>query len=99
MRSGWDGKAETTHLTSWSSWKPDFNLDKNNTDRGANKGGLQPEKYDDLGNAPAKISALKNWTSATISVPFVFTTGWTTRWLDIHDGWSWCTVMTTPTSD
>jgi hypothetical protein len=63
----------------------DFNLDKNNTDRGANKSGATYQILEDQGMTGDDFGVEKLDIGYNFG-PFRIHTGWTTRWLDIQTG-------------
>ena len=85
LRMGWKGGNDTFDFM--IILEADFNLDKNNTDRGANKSGATFQILDDQGMTGDDFGVEKLDIGYNFG-PFRIHTGWTTRWLDLHDGWS-----------
>jgi len=83
LRMGWKGGNDTFDFM--IILEGDFNLDKNNTDRGANKSGLTYEKWEDQGMSGADFGIEKLDIGYNFG-PFRIHSGWTTRWLDIMTG-------------
>jgi hypothetical protein len=83
LRMGWKGGNDTFDFM--IILEADFNLDKNNTDRGANKAGLTYEIARDQGMAGDDFGVEKLDFGYNFG-PFRIHTGWTTRWLDLKTG-------------
>jgi hypothetical protein len=83
IRVGWKGGNDTFDFM--IILEADFNLDKNNTDRGANKNGATFDMLDDQGMTGDDFGVEKLDVGYNFG-PFRIHTGWTTRWLDIMTG-------------
>jgi len=83
LRMGWKGGNDTFDFM--IILEADFNLDKNNTDRGANRFGYTDQIAYDQGMSGDDFGVEKLDIGYNFG-PFRIHTGWTTRWLDIHTG-------------
>jgi hypothetical protein len=83
LRMGWKGGNDTFDFM--IILEGDFNLDKNNTDRGANKSGATYEILEDQGMTGDDFGIEKLDIGYNFGC-FRIHTGWTTRWLDIKTG-------------
>ena len=83
IRLGWKGGNDSFDFM--IILEADFNLDKNNTDRGANKKGATFAMLDDQGMTGDDFGVEKLDIGYNFG-PFRIHTGWTTRWLDIQTG-------------
>jgi len=83
LRMGWKGGNDTFDFM--IILESDFNLDKNNTDRGANKNGFTYDALIDQGMTGEDFGVEKLDIGYNFG-PFRIHTGWTTRWLDLKTG-------------
>jgi len=83
IRIGWKGGNDTFDFM--IILESDFNLDKNNTDRGANKLGATYNLLEDQGMTGDDFGVEKLDIGYNFG-PFRIHTGWTTRWLDLMTG-------------
>ena len=83
LRMGWKGGNDSFDFM--IILEADFNLDKNNTDRGAQKNGLTYAALDDQGMSGDDFGVEKLDIGYNFG-PFRIHTGWTTRWLDLKTG-------------
>ena len=83
LRMGWKGGNDTFDFM--IILEGDFNLDKNNTDRGANKGSATYQILNDQGMTGEDFGIEKLDIGYNFG-PFRIHSGWTTRWLDIKTG-------------
>jgi hypothetical protein len=83
IRMGWKGGNDSFDFM--IILEADFNLDKNNTDRGFNQKGATYNITDDQGFSGEDFGVEKLDIGYNFG-PFRIHTGWTTRWLDIKSG-------------
>jgi hypothetical protein len=83
LRMGWKGGNDKFDFM--IILESDFNLDKNNTDRGANKTGHTYAMVEDQGMSGDDFGVEKLDVGYNFG-PFRIHTGWTTRWLDLMTG-------------
>ena len=83
LRMGWKGGNDKFDFM--IILEADFNLDKNNTDRGAQKKGQTFAMADDQGMTGDDFGVEKLDIGYNFG-PFRIHTGWTTRWLDLKTG-------------
>jgi len=83
LRMGWKGGNDTFDFM--IILEADFNLDKNNTDRGANRDSATYQILQDQGMNGGEFGVEKLDIGYNFG-PFRIHTGWTTRWLDIKTG-------------
>jgi len=83
LRIGWKGGNDKFDFL--IILEGDFNLDKNNTDRGAQKAGVSYVLGDDQGMDGGDFGIEKLDVGYNFG-PFRIHTGWTTRWLDLMTG-------------